>query len=142
VQLRYQASWAGGEADLAAALVAGRAVDVARGVSTVGPHRDELTIELDAMAARSHASQGEQRCLALALKLAAHRLATEATGEPPLLLLDDVFSELDPARCAALVEHLPTGQALLTSADRLPTGSRPDQVYRVEDGKLHEELGP
>jgi DNA replication and repair protein RecF len=142
VALRYESAWAGTEHGLAGALASARATDVARGVSTVGPQRDELTIELDGLPARSHASQGEQRCLALALKLAAHRLVADSAGEPPLLLLDDVFSELDPARCAALVEHLPPGQAVLTSADRLPPASRPEIVYRVEDGKLHEEVAP
>jgi DNA replication and repair protein RecF len=139
VTLAYMAPWR--EEGLGEALRRGRSADLARGVSMIGPHRDELHVELEGTPARSHASQGEQRCLSLSLKLAAHRLVADAAGEPPLLLLDDVFSELDPDRCAALLEHLPNGQALLTSADRLPPGSRPDMVYRVEDGKLHEGVG-
>jgi DNA replication and repair protein RecF len=137
VSLAYVAPWR--ERGLADALRDGRGADVARGVSMIGPHRDELHVELDGTPARSHASQGEQRCLALSLKLAAHRLVADAVGEPPLLLLDDVFSELDPGRCAALIDHLPDGQALLTSADRLPPGSRPELIYRVEDGKLRDD---
>ncbi|MEA3216011.1 MAG: replication and repair protein RecF [Acidimicrobiia bacterium] len=133
IDLCYSAAWRPG---LAAALAASRRADVARGVTLVGPHRDELEIWLAGMPARSHASQGEQRSLALSLRLAAHRLVTEAAGESPLLLLDDVFSELDPARCAALLRHLPPGQALLTSADRLPVGTRPQRVYRVENGRI------
>jgi DNA replication and repair protein RecF len=136
VELRYVAAWRSG--GLAAALAAGRGADVARGVTSAGPHRDELELRLDGLPARTHASQGEQRSLALALRLGAHRLVTVATGEPPLLLLDDVFSELDPRRCAALLAHLPSGQALLTSADRLPPGSRPQRVYRVEAGRVTE----
>jgi DNA replication and repair protein RecF len=136
VELRYMSVWRPG---LAEALSSGRRADLARGVTLVGPHRDELEISLAYMPARSHASQGEQRCLALALRLGAHRLVTEAAGEAPLLLLDDVFSELDPSRCAALLNHLPPGQALLTSADRLPTGSHPERIYRVDNGKLSEQ---
>ena len=76
--------------------------------------------------------------MALALKLATHRLVTDALGEPPILLLDDVFSELDPNRAAALVEHLPVGQTVLTSADRLPEGAVPERVYRVAAGAVQE----
>jgi DNA replication and repair protein RecF len=140
VHLGYHAPWRSD--GLAAALASHRKADLARAVSTVGPHRDEVVIALDGMAARACASQGEQRCLALALKLAAHRLVGEAAGSPPLLLLDDVFSELDPNRCEALLRHLPTGQALLTSADRLPAASRPERVYRVDAGTLAEVAFP
>jgi DNA replication and repair protein RecF len=139
VELAYSAPWRVG--GLAGALAAGRAADVARAATLTGPHRDELDITLRGLPARTHASQGEQRSLALALRLAAHRMVTEATGEPPLLLLDDVFSELDPGRCAALLAHLPKGQALVTSADRLPPGSRPGRIYRVVEGQLS-EVGP
>ena len=60
---------------------------------------------------------------------------TEAVGEPPILLLDDVFSELDPGRSRSLVEHLPKGQAVLTTAADLPPDTHPDQVVRVENGQ-------
>ena len=88
------------------------------------------------MPARTHASQGEQRTLALALRLAAHTVVTAAVGEPPVLLLDDVFSELDPVRSEALVAHLPPGQALLTTAANVAPGAPPDLVLRVRRGKL------
>jgi DNA replication and repair protein RecF len=89
VELSYASSW---RADgLAASLAASRTDDVRRGVSTVGPHRDELEIRLAGMPARTHASQGEQRTLALALRLAAHRLVADRTGSTPVLVLDDVL---------------------------------------------------
>jgi DNA replication and repair protein RecF len=72
--------------------------------------------------------------VALALRLAAHRVVTEATGSPPILLLDDVFSELDPDRSAALLAHLPAGQTLLSSAAGLPPGAEPEAVLKVEGG--------
>lgn len=134
VTLRYVAPW---RADgLAAALAAARADDVRRGVSLVGPHRDDLAIELNRLPARTHASQGEQRCLALGLRLAAHRVVSERTGTAPVLVLDDVFSELDDTRSRALLTHLPPGQVVLTTAVGLPAGARPDRMLRVEAGTV------
>ena len=78
VALEYEPEWR--RAGLVAALAASRDADVRRGVSTVGPHRDDVAIMLGGMPARTHASQGEQRTLALALRLAAHRLVAERTG--------------------------------------------------------------
>ena len=119
---------------LAAALAASRQDDLRRGVSTVGPHRDELELVIGAMPSRTHASQGEQRSLALALRLAAHHVVTEQTETSPVLLLDDVFSELDPERSHALLESLPEGQTVLSTASGLPPGVVPGAVVQVHDG--------
>jgi DNA replication and repair protein RecF len=136
VRVDYRRSWSG---DLGAALAAGRTDDLRRQVTQLGPHRDELEITLAGRPARTHASQGEQRSLALAVRLAAHRLVTDSIGTPPVLLLDDVFSELDTDRGDALLTHLPPGQALLTSAAGLPAGARPERVLVLEDGKVREQ---
>ena len=130
----YVADWAG--VGLAAALAAARRDDVRRGVSTVGPHRDDVELSIGGLPARTHASQGEQRSLALALRLASHEVVTEAAGTPPVLLLDDVFSELDPERSDALLANLPAGQTVLTSASGLPPRARPDLVLRVAGGRV------
>jgi len=130
----YEAPWR--QAGLGAALEAVRRDELRRGTSLVGPHRDELLLTIDGMPARTHASQGEQRSLALALRLAAHQVVTDSTGTPPILLLDDVFSELDPDRSWALLAHLPVGQTLLSSATGLPPGAHPEQVFRIEDGSV------
>jgi DNA replication and repair protein RecF len=114
---RYVRSW---EGDLAEVLQRSRTDDIRRGVNTVGPHRDELQLTLEGREARTHASQGEQRCLALALRIGVHQLVVSTTGSTPSLLLDDVFSELDPARSKALVAELPHGQSVLTAASPLP----------------------
>ena len=119
VRLEYVRSWQG---DLQEALAAARRADLRRGVNTVGPHRDDVLLLIDGREARLHASQGEQRCLALALRLGVHALVRSRTGLVPTLLLDDVFSELDPARSRALVAELPTGQSILTTAAPLPEG--------------------
>jgi DNA replication and repair protein RecF len=63
-------------------------------------------------------------------------VVTDATGSPPILLLDDVFSELDPDRSAALLAHLPPGQTLLSSASGLPPGAEPELVLRVSGGMV------
>ena len=136
VTLGYDPPWRRGEGGLAAALAAARAEDLRRGTSTVGPHRDELELSVNGLPARTHASQGEQRSLALALRLATHGVVSDVTGSSPILLLDDVFSELDPDRSHALLAHLPPGQALLTTAGPIPEGAEPDLVVQVADGRL------
>ncbi|MEZ5376695.1 MAG: DNA replication/repair protein RecF [Acidimicrobiales bacterium] len=122
----YLTSWSDGS--LLVALTQSRDNDVRRGVSTVGPHRDEIAFSIDGFASRTEASQGEQRTLALALRLGGHRLVTDRIGEPPLLLLDDVLSELDPDRAHALLSTLPPGQTVITSAAALPAATRPDTL--------------
>ena len=134
VELRYEPLWR--QRGLGAALAEARGDDVRRGVSSVGPHRDNLELFIDGMPARTHASQGEQRTLALALRLAAHRLVTDKAGSAPVLVLDDVLSELDPGRCEALLRHLPTGQVVLTTAGVLPEAAHPDAILRIEAGMV------
>jgi DNA replication and repair protein RecF len=133
VTLTYQSSWSGPLAD---ALVDARSEDLRRGVSTVGPHRDDLSAAIDGLPARTHGSQGEQRSLALALRLASHERVAEELESSPVLLLDDVFSELDADRSEALLAALPAGQVLLTTAGPVPAPARPEAVVRVEDGKV------
>jgi DNA replication and repair protein RecF len=134
IGMKYEPPWRG--VGLGAALAAARADDLRRGTSTVGPHRDELTLTLDDLPARTHASQGEQRTLALAMRLAAHRLVAERTGSTPVLVLDDVLSELDQWRARALLEHLPKGQVVITTANDLPTAARPDRVLHISAGTV------
>ncbi len=135
VRVGYQRSW---EGNLHDAVEAARPDDLRRGVTTVGPHRDELVLEIGGLLSRTQASQGEQRSLALGLRLAGHQLVTERIGSAPILLLDDVFSELDPCRSAALLRCLPSGQAVLTAAasEYLPAGAQVATRVYVEDGKV------
>jgi DNA replication and repair protein RecF len=134
VAVSYDATWR--EQGLAAALAAARRDDLRRGVSTVGPHRDDMLLTIAGSPARTHASQGEQRTLALSLRLAVHHVVTATTGSPPVLLLDDVFSELDPERSRALVANLPAGQTVLTTAGGVPPDAHPDVVLRLRDGAV------
>ncbi len=134
VHLRYAPAWRA--AGLATALASGRADDVRRQLTLVGPHRDELEIVLAGLPARTHASQGEQRCVALALRLAAHQAVADRAGTAPVLLLDDVFSELDPERAEALLHHLPAAQVVVTTAGPLPASAVPSRRVVVRDGRL------
>ncbi len=121
---------------LATAVAAARSDDLQRVVTTVGPHRDDVELSIGGLPARSHASQGEQRTLALALRLATHRLVAEIVGTPPILILDDVLSELDPGRATALLTHVPEGQVIITSASPLPAAARPDHVIKIDRGTV------
>jgi DNA replication and repair protein RecF len=133
VALRYHRSWVG---DLGDSLESHRHVDLRRQVTSVGPHRDDLDISIGPRSVRTLASQGEQRSVALALRLATHELRRRSTSEPPLLLLDDVFSELDTRRSEALVGLLPSGQVLLTTALDPPPQVHPGRVVDVTGGTL------
>ena len=148
VDARYEAEWADGvpaaadvDGQLRAALAAKRRQEQERGVTLVGPHRDEWRLTIGGLDSRTHASQGEQRTLALALRLAGHRVCAEIVGSAPVLLLDDVFSELDEQRAASLVKHLPAGQTLVTTAGTVPPGVSPDLRLRVAGGAVRPEAG-
>jgi DNA replication and repair protein RecF len=145
---RYEAEWApdgfgtetvtDAEGLLLEALSASRRREIDRGVTIVGPHRDEWKLVLHDLDARTHASQGEQRTFALALRLAAHRVVAELVEDEPVLLLDDVFSELDARRATALVANLPDAQTLVTTASILPEGIRPARRLRVAAGAVQD----
>lgn len=115
--------------------------EVARGQTVVGPQRDDVEVWLDDHEARLFASQGQQRSAVLSLKLAELHYLAEVTGEQPVLLLDDVMSELDPARRERLLAALEPGpQALITAADLndLPKSIlERAAVFRVERGTIH-----
>ena len=113
-----------------------RRAEIDRGTTLAGPHRDEWRLRLGGLESRTHASQGEQRTLALALRLGGHQLCTDITGTAPVLLLDDVFSELDEGRSSALTAHLTAGQTLVTTAGRVPEGVHADRVFHVEAGRV------
>jgi DNA replication and repair protein RecF len=129
--LRYRMSGGG---DLAEALAAGREGDRRTGRTGVGPHRDDVALELDGRRAADFASEGQLRTVALALKLAQGRVLEERRGAPPVYLIDDVFGELDPTRRNALMAHLP-GQAQLwittTHLDWLDKESPAGRLERI-----------
>ena len=124
-----------GEPPTAAALEARLDRDLDRGSTGLGPHLHDVSISAADRDLRAFGSQGEQRTAVLALLLAEAELLAERRGEPPLLLLDDVLSELDPERRRVLVEQVRgRGQTLITAttADALP--GEPDQLLHVSPG--------
>ena len=133
LQLVYERSFSGG---LGEALSLARREDLRRGTTTIGPQRDEIAITAGGLDARTRLSQGRQRCVTLALRLAAHAAVTAAAGSRPVLLLDDAFSELDEATTRSLLSELPAGQAVLTTAGEIPPGARPAAVVRLEAGGI------
>ena len=130
-------AWAAAMRD---ALRASRARDLARGVTHVGPHRDDLLIDLDDRPVGIFGSRAQQRAAALALRLAETDFLAQRSGDPPLLLLDDLFSELDADRAervsSALQGH---EQVILTTAlpDSLPAVLGPiTSRWRIDQGRL------
>ncbi|MFQ5967442.1 MAG: DNA replication/repair protein RecF [Acidimicrobiia bacterium] len=120
---------------LSEALLRAREIDRERRVTTVGPHRDDAGWLLNQRETRTHLSQGEQRTLALALRLATREAILHQTGEPPVMLLDDVFSELDLSRAKALADVLPEGQAFITTT-RLEEVPFPGRTWTVQEGTI------
>lgn len=138
----------GSEEDLAARLahlLASRlAHDREKGYTSAGPHMDDLVLTVGGRVARSYASQGQQRALVLSLKVAEIENLRERTGYPPLLLLDDVSSELDPEKNAFLLRYLAAlpGQAFMTTTDRRllePAAGGEAAFYRVRGGTFCRE---
>jgi len=128
-----------GNEDFAARLTASREEDLRLRQTTVGPHRDELVLEINGHGSEL-ASEGQQRTLALALRLAQARLIAERREALPLLLLDDIFGELDPARRNALLTHLPAGaQQIITTTHLDWAQAEIGRVFHLENRVLRVE---
>jgi DNA replication and repair protein RecF len=113
LQLRFLP---GNDDDFAGHLADSRAEEQRLRQTIVGPHRDDIELLVETKMANQYASEGQQRTVALALKIAQSRIFRLEEGTPPLLLLDDIFGELDPVRRNALLEQLPSeGQKLVTA---------------------------
>jgi DNA replication and repair protein RecF len=114
--------------------------EAAYGSSLVGPHRDEVEMSINHVAARTFGSQGQQRTLVLALKLAELELIEQVIGDPPLLLLDDVMAELDPRRQDQLLDAIQDRvQTLVTTTHLGSFDARwlnSAQILKVERGQL------
>ncbi len=101
-----------------------------------GPHKDDLLVEINGQSAKQYASQGQTRTAALSLKLACRELFREDTGQWPVLLLDDVLSELDQKRQSFVLERISGGQVLITCCEESPVIPRGGKRFRVKDGRL------
>lgn len=110
--------------------------EIAAGSTLWGIHKDDIRIDLNGKPARLFASQGQQRSLALAMKLAEGEICRDICGEVPVFLLDDVFSELDAARRSYLSEKIQGRQVIITSCEPTVTAGH---LIRVENGEYREE---
>jgi DNA replication and repair protein RecF len=120
---------------LITALEEKRRKDMEVRTTTVGPHRDEPNLLLDGRPTRTRTSQGEQRTAALAMRIGAYRIIEQIRDQKPILLLDDVFSELDASRAERVVALIETGQVFVTTAreDEVPIRGR---RWSVKDGSV------
>ena len=105
-----------------------RNADIERGATLCGPHRDDLELLVNEMPMRLYGSQGQQRSGVLALKMAECAMVEEVTGETPIVLLDDVMSELDAGRRDYLLNHLENRQVFVTCCDD-------ESFYGLKSGK-------
>ena len=127
-----------GEAHIRAALAAARSEDYKNYCTTIGPHRDNMEVGIAGISARSFGSQGQQRSCALALKLAQCRVMEETLGEAPIILLDDVLSELDRTRRDYFLHGEHPGQVFITCCDRGAARALGDgAAFRMKEGQLY-----
>ncbi len=139
--LGFDADYPDGEGEIAEKLKrelsAAYERDVRLGFTTVGPHRDDMKISIGGVDARGFASQGQTRTAALAVKLAELEIFRELSGEPPILILDDVMSELDLPRRKKLLARTSGVQCILTCthAERVLYGKETNKI-RIEGGKI------
>ncbi|MBQ9409486.1 MAG: DNA replication/repair protein RecF [Clostridia bacterium] len=126
--------------ELLKALVESREVDIRRATTSKGPHHDDMGIFIDELDARLYGSQGQIRTCALSLKLSEIELLERETGESPILMLDDVMSELDPTRRRQLIRRLEGVQTLVTCTDYNDlAGAEIGKIYSVKNAVLTEE---
>ena len=115
----------------------GRKEDLNAGFTTKGPHRDDLLVTVQEKSAREYGSQGQQRSCVLALKLAEAALLAEALGEKPVILLDDVMSELDASRQDYLLNKIQGWQVFITCCDpNSISGLSQGRTFYVENGEI------
>jgi DNA replication and repair protein RecF len=131
-------------AALAHALEGKRALDLRRGLTHAGPHRDDLALTLDGRELRAFGSAGQQRTAAIALRLLEGETLRERLGAAPLLLLDDPFAELDARRSARILELLAAqglGQTLLTvpRENDIPPALTQLARWRIADGVISQD---
>lgn len=110
-------------------LILARNEDMYSGVTSIGPHRDDLEFKINGINARNFGSQGQKRSVSLSLKLAEAEVLRKIGGECPVFLLDDVMSELDPERQNFILNHIKGMQVFITCCD-------PSNVKQLENGKI------
>ena len=134
LHITYEATCEAGK--LLDALHEARRRDIAAGFCTAGPHREDMAMTIDGRDAKSFASQGQKRSTVLSLKLAEAAVACDVLGEHPVMLLDDVLSELDEHRQDYLLSRIAGRQTIVTACDPGLFERTTGRVYRMSSGFL------
>ena len=116
-----------------------KTIDLARGYTSTGVHRDDFIVYINKKIISIFGSQGQQRTTTLTLKLCELKIITEEIGETPILLLDDFMSELDENRRKSFLENLKNSQVIITCTDKIEIGKKDNKNFYVENGKVQEE---
>lgn len=116
-----------------------RNIDLARGYTSTGVHRDDFMIYINKKIVSIYGSQGQQRTTTLTLKLCELKIVTEEIGETPILLLDDFMSELDENRRKSFLENLKDSQVIITCTDKIEMEKDHIKTFYVENGKVLEK---
>ncbi|MGC9154437.1 MAG: DNA replication/repair protein RecF [Ferrimicrobium sp.] len=132
LDFQYVRSW---KKDPLEDLIGARSEDLRKGTTSVGFHRDDFSIELNGLQAKSTASQGQIRSLAIALRIGSAQLLEQEIGESPILILDDVFAEFDQQRAARLLDLVGHYQTFATTTDRLVDADG-WTVFDVQGGRV------
>ena len=114
-------------------------IDLARGFTSTGIHRDDFLIYINKKIVSIYGSQGQQRTTTLTLKLCELKIVTEEIGETPILLLDDFMSELDENRRRSFLENLNDSQVIITCTDKIEIQKKNIKSFYVENGVVHSE---
>ena len=135
----YETTGGNDSESLLEALKTNQNSDITVGTTSVGPHRDELSVKINDMAARAFGSQGQQRSAVIALKLSEAAVINQITGEQPVALLDDVMSELDEGRQDYILNHIKDWQVFITCCDRTSVKMLKEGIaFKVKSGEVKE----
>ena len=117
-------------------LIDRRKLDIIKGYTTRGIHRDDFEIEINDILVNVYGSQGQHRTAILSLKIAELKVISDEIGENPILLLDDFMSELDEKRRNNFMENIKDTQVIITCTDNLLINNVDSKVFKVNDGKV------
>ena len=123
--------------DFADLLYKARKTDIFSCITSVGPHRDDLDFKINGISARTFGSQGQQRSIAIALKLAEARMIHEKSNDYPIMILDDILSELDSFRRSFIINHIDKLQTFITScniSDAIDNNLTDGHIWNVRNG--------
>lgn len=118
-------------------LLSKKPIDILHGVTSVGPHRDDIIFKINSFNAREYSSQGQKRSICLSLKLAESNIIEKIIGEKPVILLDDVMSELDKNRQDYIINHIKERQVFITCCDKTNFENlEKGKVFYVKNGQV------